>query len=306
MARRCALLRPRRLRHRRSQPAGFTLVELLVGAALLAVVIAGLSRLLVSELWASRRALRAIGGTEGAAQAVNLMREEIAQASRIQITNTPPTGCTTTPSFVLRGPGSAWQIAYGIRARSNDEATTWFGPWLLVRCGVPYSSLTGNLDTAGTVAERVVADRLPTTNGLVVTSTGGTTTNLIRDLALTLNQRTDAGTILPTTFSARIGVNRLYGTLDRLSASDCPASADNTCNEGTDDIQHFWPTGSGATVDGNKSKENVIYFKNKFSRYTFSNPCTNASCTVTGLDGDVGVTITYGDLLVFPDQELRL
>jgi Tfp pilus assembly protein PilV len=294
----------------RRQPGtgGFTLVEMLVGATLLGVVVGGIGLLMASELRASRSAMRDIGGTEFAAQAVNLIREEVADASNIQITSTAPTGCTTAPSFVLVGPGNSWKIAYGVRTRSAGETNLWFGPSVLVRCGPPYNT-SGALDTTATVAETVVSDRLPSSNGLVVTSTGGAATQLIRDVAITLNLQPDASNssvLLPTSFSSRIGVNRLYGTTDRLSTTDCPIDADGnpTCPESTDDSGHYWPTGSTATVTGLDGQETVVYFKNNRSTYTISNPCNNTTCTVTG--SEVTVTITKGDLLVFADQELRL
>jgi type II secretory pathway pseudopilin PulG len=315
---------PRSLPHRLKsrpragvQPGGqaFSLVELLVGAALLGLVIGGISVVQLSELNSSRTAQRAIGRSEGAAQAVNLIRAEIAEASNIVITSTSPsTNCPTAPSFVLVGPGASWRIAYGVRARSAGETTLWFGPSVLVRCGLPYNT-SGTLDTSGTaaqvaarVAETVVGDRLPAANGLVVTSTGGDATQLVRNIAITLNLQPDeanSSLLRPTSFSSQIGVNRLYGTTDRLSTSDCPIDADGnpTC-ETTEDNQHFWPTGTGAVVQGVDGLESVVYFRNNRSTYTISNPCTTSSCTVTG--PEVSVTITKGDLLVFADQELRL
>ena len=287
-----------------SRPAAFSVVELLLSAVLLGAVLGSISLLLRSELSSSRQALNSSAAGEVAAQAVTLIREEVSDASNVLITSTAPTGCTTSPSVVLVGPGDAWRIAYGVRAITSAEAPLWVGPSVLVRCGLPYGS-TGALNTSGTVAETVVADRLPSSGGLVVTSTGGsaggTTNELIRDIAITLS----LSGITPVSFSARIGVNRLYGVTDRLSSSDCPYQVDgNLCSEAIDDTLHFWPTGSGVSVIGGDTKENVIYFKNNRSTYTISNPCTSITCTVTGTD--VGVTITNGDLLVFADQELRL
>lgn len=293
----------------RLQPAanGFTMVELLIGVSLLGVVIGGISLVMLSELRASRQALRAIGSTEFAAQSVNLIREEIAEASNIVITSTSPSAnCPTAPSFVLEGPGDSWRVAYGVRARSAGETSLWFGPSVLVRCGPPYNT-SGKIDTTATVAETVVSDRLPTVNGLVVTSTGGAATQLIRDIAITLNlqpNESNSSVVLPTSFSGRIGVNRLYGTTDRLSAADCVSSGDFSCNESTSDSNHFWPTGAGATVTGADGQETVVYFRNNVGAYTISNPCTSTTCTVTG--PEVTVSITKGDLLVFADQELRL
>lgn len=289
------------LRSTPSRPAAFSLVELLITTVLLGVVLGGSSLLLTSEVRSSRQSMKASSAVEVSAQAVNLMREEIADASTVLITSTAPTGCTTSPSFVLEGPGDTWRIAYGVRTATAGEATIWNGPSLLVRCGLPYSS-GGALNTAGTVAETVVADRLPASGGLEVTSTGGSVSQLIRNISINLSI---TGTT-PATFTARIGRNRLYGVTDRLSSTDCPYQADgNLCNaEPIDDTLHFWPTGAGATVVGGDTKENVIYFSNNRSAYTIASPCTSTSCTVTG--SEVGVTITNGDLLVFADAELRL
>ena len=286
-------------------PSGFTLMELVIGATLLAVVLASVSQLLINEVRSSRTALSSTGANESIAQAASLIREEIADSSNLiryaSGSVTLPSACTqsTTPSFVLEGPGDAWRTAYGVRAPTAAEARRWKGPNLLVRCGLPYRS-DGSLDTNGAVSETVLADQVASANALSVTSTGGDSgTQLIRDLSISIG----LGVGSTTSFSARSGVNRMYGVMDRSTTANCAQVDGYLCAEPLNDTLHFWPTGSNVTVTGDDTKENAVYFKNKIASYTISNPCNSTSCTVTG--SEVSVTITKGDLLVFADAELR-
>ena len=66
-----------------------------------------------------------------------------------------------------------------------------------------------------------------------------------------------------------------------------------------------------ASTDCKPDKENIFYFKSRFSHYTLrrtasdANPCTYEYCYVLLNSTNASVQLSNVDVLVFADQELR-
>ena len=297
-------------RHRRARPRdGFSLIELLLCLAVLTVVLASLSRIIVAENKLSVQTGRDLAIRNALSQTTQLLRNEIGLASNI---TTSTTGLSATcssdpvPKLVLVGPGGSWRIAYGIRTATVSELSTeWFGPSLLIRCGKPYSTTAGGIDTTLPESKTVALDRLVTGTGFTATMSSNSDAN--KNASITLNLLSDSNKTLTSTFQTGISRNQLYGTLENLTAT-C-SSPTYKCNDSTDDIDNYRPTpasGSSLTITGDLSKEVVIHFPLKLAGYTIESPCNTSRCKVTDKASAAAVTVLNASLLVFADKEWRL
>ncbi len=278
-------------RPRRSRPAasGLTLVELLLMAALLAVLLSGIGALV------RRNALEQARSHQG--QALSRVRQqllqEIALAQGLSSSSADlPPGCSLANPLVLFGPN--WRIAYGLRRQGPNR--DWQGPAQLLRCGPPYS--TAGLNPAAAPIQSVLIDRLAAGKGFRASAAagpGGVVT-------LSLQVHAEAGHLPPSRFQGR-----LAGTapLDATAAGAAsPAERFGGCSglcEETDSTNHWRPT--GGTIAGDTTKIDILYFPLDRQSYELSSPCDGSVCTITG---NPTVIVYNGDQLVFSDQLLPL
>ncbi|WP_323206517.1 hypothetical protein [Synechococcus sp. BA-132 BA5] len=275
------------------------------------VIIAGLgSTVLVSEVRLSRSGVANQNQQDDIAQAGNLILHELSSSSLLDNTGTYPCGTGTT-KLVLKGDNNAWTTYYATRAVTTGS-TNWFGPHLLVRCGLPYT-LAGDIDTDGTVAESVVLDRLASANGLTVTLNKSSTT-LSREAQVVLTTQIGSGPSVSNTFQARSATNRVYSLYDLIfnDSSYCPAGT-TVCavtGSGTTAKQHFRPATGTSTITGSPTLEDIAYFPGKISNYTLkksssdTTACTRTACFVTG--NSFNTTLNNINVLVFSDAEYRI
>ena len=296
----------------RSHPQnGFNLVELLIAMAALVVVLASFTRIMGTEAKLSTLTGRNLGIQDSLSQASDLMRREVAMASRVStnasdLTLPSTSTCKTLPApkLVLIGPNNAWQISYGLNLKTDspsDLVNDWFGPGRLIRCGPPYS--TDGLNTGGTIAKTVVLDRL-VDNGTAFSLSPSTMTGTEQSVSITLKLQNDQGTQISSSFQTIIAGNSLYDTpaCDQSSGYKCTSTEERE----TYIIPSTW-TGS-PKITGDASKEVAIYLPFTKITYTFSNTCTTKSCTVSSAAGGTvsNFTMENASLLVFADQEIRL
>lgn len=166
----------------------FTLVELLVGAALSVLVVSSLAAIaLIAELRMGREAEVNQSLRDHWARALAFINNEAQHAYWIRTTTTTwacgGEGLPQGPLLVFEGPPDpannslpSWTVVYGVRA--NGGSTEWRGFNRLVRCGPPFitdtradtpearraEALAGNLDVTATPIESVIADQLAQTN----------------------------------------------------------------------------------------------------------------------------------------------
>jgi prepilin-type N-terminal cleavage/methylation domain-containing protein len=291
---------------------GFNLIELLLTVAVLGVVLAGLSRIMIAENKLALQTGRDLDIRDALKQNNQLLRSEIALSSRIT-TNTSGLSDTCkdnpTPALVLVGPGDAWRISYGIRdATAAEKSSEWFGPALLIRCGKPYSASAGGIDVSQSEAKTVALDRLVSSTGFSATvpsgneyaSNNSTITLNSLNASIKLNLLSDTGKTISSTLQAGIAGNQLYGTLENPTVV-C-SSPSYKCSDSTEYIDNYRPPEATTTITGSLSKEVVVFFPKKLSEYTISTSpaCTTSQCIITN------VTVKNASLLVFKDQELRL
>ena len=132
------------LPRRRPSHAGFSVLEVLLTLVASTLVATGIGSLMVSSVRSQAR-IETYNRLQGSwYQAANLLEAEAGLAERLQSATTASTGCSNLASadvkLVLVGPGNAWRSYYGVRARTGGEATLWYGPNLLVRCGRPLTT----------------------------------------------------------------------------------------------------------------------------------------------------------------------
>jgi prepilin-type N-terminal cleavage/methylation domain-containing protein len=272
--------------HRRSRPTpGFTLVELLFVASLVAVLLAGVGSWAVRELRndASRRAAKVLG--EGLSRVRQQLQQEIGQAQRLSTSSADqPPGCILADPLVLIGPGDRWRIAYGLRQQGPDGA--WRGPAQLLRCGPAYAA--SGLIAASPPLQSVMLDRVMAAGGFRSELRSGGA-----EAALNLLLSSGAGTTIPSRFTARVGGAP-------TAASGPFAGCAGLCQE-TDTTNHWRP--SGGTIAGDTTKTDILHFPLDRGSYELSDPCDRSICTVSGTPT---VIVYNGDVLKFTDQELRL
>lgn len=284
-------------RPRRSPPAasGLTLVELLLMAALLAVLLSGIGALV------RRNALEQARSHQG--QAVSRVRQqllqEIALAQGLSSSSADlPPGCSLANPLVLFGRG--WRIAYGLRRQGPNR--DWQGPAQLLRCGPPYT--TAGLNLAAAPIQSVLIDRLAAGEGFRASAAAGpaaagpasATPGAVVNLSLQVHA--EAGHLPPSRFQGR-----LAGTAAAAGAAS-PAERFGGCSglcEETDSTNHWRPT--GGTIAGDTTKIDILYFPLDRQSYGLSSPCDGSVCTITG---NPTVIVYNGDQLVFSDQQLPL
>jgi prepilin-type N-terminal cleavage/methylation domain-containing protein len=303
-------------RFRSHPPNGFNLAELLIAMSVLLVVLASFTRIMGTEAKLSTLTGRNLGIQDSLSQASDLMRREIAMASRVStnpsdLTLPSTSTCKTLPApkLVLIGPNNAWQISYGLNLKTDslsDLVNDWFGPGRLIRCGPPYSASggptgTGGLNTGGTIAKTVVLDRLidNSTAFSVSTATGS---GVNQSTSITLKLQNDQGTQTSSTFQTSIAANSMYDTPDYPNIS-CPSGSSYKCNDSTDERDNYVIPSTlttALTINGDPSKEVTVYLPSAQSTYTFTGKCTALTCKVGNF------TLNYVSLLVFTDKEIRL
>lgn len=305
-------------RFRSHPPNGFNLVELLITLAALLVVLASFTRIMGTEAKLSTRTGRNLAIQDSLGQASDLMRREIAMASRVSTNASDPALPSTstcksspTPLLVLIGPNNAWQITYGLNLKSRNESNTeltndWFGPGRLIRCGPPYSATggptgKGGLNSGGTIAKTVVLDRLIDDNTAFSVSTGtGSWVN--QSTSITLKLQNDQGTQTSSSFQTSIAANSIYDTPNYPGVS-CPSADNYKCNDGTDERDNYVIPSSlttALTITGDSSKEVAVYLPSVYSLSAFTSTCTATICTVGKF------TLKDVSLLIFTDKEIRL
>jgi len=284
--------------HRPGSPAptaaGLTLVELLITSSLLVVVVGAVGTVLVSEISSTSRLERSIQQSDDIGRVRAQLQREIALSARLsqsstELSNSQLSGCPISSPLVLIGPAGSWRIAYGLRSQGPNS--NWRGPNQLMRCGPPYTA-TG-LNPAGAMVQSVVADRLPNT-GFSSTLTGtNNDVNLAAQISLVINDH--QGNPSPTsTFLTRSEIRRLNYFLDRPDLA-------NTTFYQDDESRHY--RAGGTITGGDPSKLNLVHFSSIRDSFTLSNPCTRATCSVSG---PVSTTLSNIDVLVFTDREIRL
>ena len=323
-------LRPSAVRHGQ---AAFSLVELLVAVVLGSVVLGALGgALLVSEMRVSTSIRKDLEKKDALNRAMALMRQEISSAGKISI-NIRNRGslCDRTGLNLWRASNTRsspdTKICYKPLASDDTRITgaypsdrPWTGPCVLVREGPPYRA-DGELDTASGSIIQVLADNLVACStvrdamDMKVTNVGSVGTySTSRDVDVTINQ---SGGIT-TSFSARIASNPLYAGMDMYEDTNSCPSGGIICYDGPNS-KHFRPTmlatgGSsvtGSSVDGDPNKENVFYFKFGADAYTLhypasnTKPCSYDKCLVRLSGTNTFVELTYADVLVFADRDIR-
>ena len=306
----------------------YTLVELLVGVALGSIVLGALGgALLVSTTKVSRTINTDLNSKDSLNRAVALMRDEISSAGIILTNYSVPTGqgnaCQGSNQLYLRrAPGTViCYNSFAINSRSVTPAVPatgdrpWSGPCALVRNGPAYKA-NGDLDTSQQNITQVVLDGLVSCSpasaalALSVTDSGVSGSPISRDVDVTINQSNG----ITTKFSARSASNPLNAGIDMYPSSSCSGSVAGVsswrCSSENANDLHFMPAmnTTGAT---SRDKENIFYFKSAFSAYTLrrtasdTNPCTYENCYVLLNSTNASVQLSYVDVLVFADQELR-
>ena len=199
--------------HATARCHGFSLVELIIVAAMTAVVLAGLGALtLVSDVQVGRRINSIQEAQEQWGRAVIFIRNEVAEAATLATgplssADYPCNGDIPNPVLVLKGPDNpttpAWTIIYGVRNRAVGEEGLYRGPKLLVRCGPqPLANSTspdaifGHLDPTKVALipqqQTVLLDRLPANTPLQVQLLGDPANGPVLDAQLTITMQ--AGT----------------------------------------------------------------------------------------------------------------
>jgi type II secretory pathway pseudopilin PulG len=236
-------MNPITLSTRRQQCSqGFTLVELLVYAAIASVVITAIAVLTISQVRIARRAEEVQNLKDEWNMAAAFIKEEITRAESVSTTvGTYPCGGTAPANpLVLTGPnsgtGPAWSVVYGVRDLGNlptgEVATNWIGPNVLVRCGRPYlttvpagslneldggynanAEFFGLLNPAqnATATETVVLDRLPDNASFSPALAATSSTSLARDVNVTLGLQSLFGGNYTSQFRGRAAASPTYG-----------------------------------------------------------------------------------------------
>jgi hypothetical protein len=298
---------------------GFSILEVLLALAASTVVATGIGSLMVSGVRSQARVETYNRLQSSWYQAANVLEAEAGLAERIQSTTTA-TGCATLApadvKLVLVGPANAWRTYYGVRSLTTGEATTWFGPNLLVRCGRPFKAdaETPTIDTSGGVSEGVVADGLPATTSFTVTLASANSASGEISRAATVNLTLGApggGGTYGNSFALRLTYNAVYGFnndiingLVSCSTDPCQAPALTPPSSTTPIVQ--WRTNgtSSITINGTAAAEDVVYINANRSAFTITGGCNSSSCIIT--NGSAVITMTDVNTLVFNDTTVGL
>ena len=223
----------RRTRHGTGQAIdrrkGFSLVELIIVAAMTAVVLAGLGALtLVSDVQVGRRINSIQEAQEQWGRAVIFMRNEVAEAATLatgplSAADYPCNGEIPNPVLVLKGPNNpttpAWTIIYGVRNRAVGEEGLYRGPKLLVRCGPQPLAVSaspdatyGHLDPTNVnlipQQQTVLLDRLPANTPLQVQLLADPANGPVLDAQLTITMQADTDSTFGGDQPVRMHVQR--------------------------------------------------------------------------------------------------
>ena len=284
---------------------GFTLVELLVGVALSAVVLGALGgALLVSQMKVTAAIRRDLDRRDALNRAVSLMRSEISRASRISISTVAglSSDLCSAPSLRLSSPGSqdiCYKVSTSALAITNGYGSgtdrPWSGSCLLLRQGPRYNPSTGELDATSVVGplRQVILDDLTSCSGtpsaltMAISSNGSNASAISRDVDITIRQASGA----VTSFSARTGSNVHYAGNDMTVSNIC---ADGVC--------HWKPDLTGQAPTTSSQNKNIFYFPNRQETYQLSS-CSYERCTISS--GSSSQSLSNVDVLVFADQEVR-
>lgn len=253
-------LRSLRARSRRPrQPEAFTLVELLVGAALSVMVVSALGAIaLISELRLGRESEVNQALRDNWGRALTFIRNEAHHANWIRTSlegNYPCQGeAPANPVLVLEGPPDPsapttplWQVVYGVRPNPAGSRE-WRGPNLLVRCGPPFQAIdrasidpstdanaqrnaanAANLTFTGTYRESVIVDQVARNTPFQV-AIYDTTAGKDREAQVSLFLSRNSGASYPppntfaTTYQMQIRANRTPGF--DVGQAKCTTSTD--------------------------------------------------------------------------------
>lgn len=280
--------------------AGFTLVELLVGAVLGSLVLGALGgAVLVSQMRVSASIRRDLASKDALNRAVALLRTEIGDGSMFTLLNSGGFGSSLCASGALRisRPGSnpicymavtAAELRYSnSQAYGSGTDRPWSGSCVLMREGPVYDPSTGELEAPPPVniaSRQVILDQLgptPCASSFQVSTSGGAGV-ASKDVQITISQVNPSRT---TSFRARSSYNPVFAAADAASYS-------TACSNGARHI-NFPPS---QTHD--QSCRNIYYLPGTYGSYTLSN-CTFSSCTVNS------TSLQNVDVLVFTDREIR-
>jgi prepilin-type N-terminal cleavage/methylation domain-containing protein len=305
-----------------SRQQGFSILEVLLALAASTVLATGIGSLMVSGVRSQARVETYNRLQSSWYQAANVLEAEAALAERIQSATAASTGCANLApadvKLVLVGPANAWRTYYGVRSLSTTEATTWYGPNLLVRCGQPFraDAKTPTIDTSGAVSEGVVADGLPNATSFTVTLASANSASGEISRAATVNLTLGApggGGSFGNNFALRLTYNAVYGlnndiinNLISCGTDPCQAPV-LTLPSGKQVIQWRVSGTSNATITGTAGAENVVYINTNQSDFfplPTGSTCDSSSCILT--KGAVAITMTNVNTLVFNDTTVGL
>lgn len=303
--------------------SGFTIVELLLSTVLGAIVLAALgAALLVSEIRVTRNSVSAQNLRDNARQASLLIINELNNSSQLRSGSngeTLPSSCNSgigSIPLVVIGKGGNWKSYYYSVPSSTFAAGQWYGPAVLMRCGPPYQD-SGIIDESKSSLESVMLDKLIATNGFTVDLTQATGT-LNRQLRFSVAMEQAGSPITTSSFIVRTAANPMYGLYDLIveSSNYCTPSTTEPCKV-MGNTEHFLPPKgkTASPIEGNISKEEVIYFPGRLSDYSLTKDgtsgtvCTRATCNVKGgptSTSDYDTDLKYFNVIVFSDAERRL
>lgn len=321
MARRFPADAPQRHR-RRPQSQGYSLVEILVALLISGLVVTAAVRALIALIATESANQQELNRKNTMSRALGMMQAEILNAVRVQTGGTTLAGCTATPLLTLFGATASQTITYGLRS-ITPNTTEWQGPNVLVRCGPSYGFVqSGGVNTntpildTGSIGEQEVVDTIED-NGFTRNMLSGTGA-ISRSIQLSLASRLSGGsflsggnTTITSSIQVPININQIY-SMAQTGETGCQLGCDTSDGDAT-----HWKPAFGDTIEGDYSKEDVIYFDGPQSLYTISGAggrCvsgdaaqTAINCTVTSKATPSNkVTIYSGDLLVFGDGEIRI
>jgi len=317
---------------------GYTLVELLVGVALGAIVLSSLGgALMVSEVKTSANIQRNLDAKDAANRTTDLMRREAtfssfiaAGSSFLSAGASPLDNCVNATRIRFPQRNNASDICYKTVAPADLPAVyqaAYQGPCVLVRIGPPYKP-NGDLDTSASASPiaQVLLDGIATTSTSCTPASGFSVV-----LGQTLIQNTPANPVLTTAINRnadltiRMASGASYGF--SLRAPNNPAYDGNalfsTCTITTDAIlgcarlpnqvtHHYKPVMDSLTesIEGQPNKENLFYFPHPRAEYALSQDSSSSSesckynrCYVSR--NGVAVQLSKVDTLIFSDQEIR-
>jgi len=309
---------------------GFTLVELLVGVALGSLVLASLGgALLVSEVKVSANIQRNLDAKDDANRAIDLMRAEARLSSYlrgpVKEAYDAADYCNDAPiAYIQRsGPTGKSIICYKtVFVDPNNPSPdlpgiyrdAFAGKCVLVRKGLPYMP-NGELDgSADPIVQVFLAGKAnPCSFSVALASSaepGVTSYSRNADIQIALDSKS------AYSFSAKVPSNPAYDGNDFFgSGYGCMSKEEDEGHGNCSALQLTTDGGSIAhrkersgSLTGSSYMENLFYFDNPSTEYSFSRTsgsgfCTYESCYVKG--GGSAVQLTNVDALIFTDKEIR-